>query len=29
VCTRTDERYHSHRRNATPHRQISAAWLRA
>jgi polyphenol oxidase len=27
ACTFTDERYHSHRRNATPHRQVSAAWL--
>jgi polyphenol oxidase len=27
VCTFTDERFHSHRRNATPHRQVSAAWL--
>jgi hypothetical protein len=27
VCTRDDERFHSHRRDRTPERQVSIAWL--
>jgi polyphenol oxidase len=27
VCTRTDDRFHSHRRDGTTRRQVSLAWL--